>query len=128
MRRAGLRKSALFSKPQTRKCAKSKKHRDMKWLSLDFIKQHSRIDYDCEDALLEMYGDSAEESIMNICNRSYEDLKVMGGGKIPANLYHAGVILVDNSYTNRGAVSVTAQNAGMYGIDLLLKNYIKLTT
>jgi hypothetical protein len=51
----------------------------------------------------------------------------MGGGKIPANLYHAGVILVDNSYTNRGAVSVTAQNAGMYGIDLLLKNYIKLT-
>lgn len=99
----------------------------MKWLSLDFIKQHSRIDYDCEDALLEMYGDSAEESIMNICNRSYEDLKVMGGGKIPANLYHAGVILVDNSYTNRGAVSVTAQNAGMYGIDLLLKNYIKLT-
>ena len=99
----------------------------MKWLSLEFIKSHSRIDYDCEDALLEMYGDSAEESIMNICNRDYEDLKAMGGGKIPANLYHAGVILVDNSYTNRGAVSVTTQNAGMYGIDLLLKNYIKLT-
>ena len=99
----------------------------MKWLSLDFIKQHSRIDFDCEDALLEMYGDSAEESIMNICNRTYEELKEMGGGKIPANLYHAGVILVDNSYNNRGAVSVTAQNASMYGIDLLLKKYIKLT-
>ena len=49
----------------------------MKWLSIEFIKKHSRIDFDCEDDLLELYGDSAEETIMDITRRSYEELKKM---------------------------------------------------
>ena len=43
----------------------------MKWLSIDYIKQHSRIDYDCEDGLLEMYGDSAEDTVLNVIARDY---------------------------------------------------------
>ena len=46
----------------------------MNYLTLDYIKQHSRIDYDCEDGLLEMYGDSAEDTVLNVCNRTYDDL------------------------------------------------------
>lgn len=31
----------------------------MKYLEIDYIKQHSRTDFDCDDALLELYGESA---------------------------------------------------------------------
>ena len=31
----------------------------MEYLTLEYIKQHSRIDFDCEDDLLELYGSSA---------------------------------------------------------------------
>lgn len=98
----------------------------MKWLTIDYIKQHSRIDYDCEDQLLELYADSAEETIMDITRRSYEELKEMSGGKIPAKLYHAGLLLVDSSYQNRSAIS----NQQLYdiptGFNMLVKNFMKL--
>lgn len=98
----------------------------MKWLTIDYIKQHSRIDYDCEDQLLELYADSAEETIMDITRRSYEELMEMGGGKIPAKLYHAGLLLVDSSYQNRSAIS----NQQLYdiptGFNMLVKNFMKL--
>ena len=46
----------------------------MKWLTIEYIKTHSRIDYDCEDALLELYGEAAEETVMNIIGRDYDDI------------------------------------------------------
>ena len=58
----------------------------MKWLTIEYIKQHSRIDYDCEDALLELYGKAAEETVMNIIDRDYDDIVAHFGkeGEIPA--------------------------------------------
>lgn len=99
----------------------------MKWLSIDYIKQHSRIDFDCEDQLLEMYGDSAEDTVLNVCNRTYDDL-VAVYGHIPAPLYHAALMLVDTSYAQRGAVSQQQLYAVPYGFDLLVKPYMRLTT
>ena len=99
----------------------------MKWLSIDYIKQHSRIDYDCEDGLLEMYGDSAEDTVLNICNRTYDDL-VEVYGQIPAPLYHAALILVDTSYTQRETVSMQQLYTVPYGFDMLVKPYMRLTT
>ncbi len=100
----------------------------MKWLSIDFIKKHSRIDFDCEDSLLELYGDSAEETILDITGRTYEELVEIGGGKIPAKLYQAALLLVDNSYNQRSAIS----NQQLYnvpnGFDFLVKNFMKLTS
>ena len=99
----------------------------MKWLSIEYIKQHSRIDYDCEDGLLELYADSAEETIMELTRRTYEELKEMGGGKIHAKLYHAGLMLVDNSYQNRTPSSTQQLSTIPYGnFDFLIKNYMKL--
>ena len=46
----------------------------MKFINLEYIKEHSRIDFDCEDSLLELYGEAAEETILNICNRSLDDI------------------------------------------------------
>ena len=64
----------------------------MKWLTIDYIKQHSRIDYDCEDALLELYGNAAEETVMNILGRDYDDIKATFGTEeadIPAAIIQA---------------------------------------
>ena len=60
----------------------------MKWLTVSLIKSHSRIEYDCEDELLELYGEAAEETILNICSRTFEELKAMGtGDKMPGSCW-----------------------------------------
>ena len=57
----------------------------MKWLSISDIKKHSRIDYDCEDALLELYADAAEEMVMQITGRDYDNI-IATYGDVPAAL------------------------------------------
>ena len=98
----------------------------MKWLSIEYIKMHSRIDFDCEDGLLELYADSAEETIMDLTRRTYEELKKMGGGEIPAKLYEAGLLLVESSYNNRAPSSMQQMYAVPYGFDMKIKNFMKL--
>ena len=46
----------------------------MKYLTLEMIKGHSRIQFDCEDDMLQLYAESAEDTVLNMLNRSYEDL------------------------------------------------------
>ena len=46
----------------------------MRWLTLEYIKQHSRIDSDIEDNILELYAEAAEDTVLNIMNRTYENL------------------------------------------------------
>ena len=57
----------------------------MKWLTLDWIKKHSRIDFNGEDDLLEMYGEAAEEAVLNIINRSYTEV-IETYGDVPKGL------------------------------------------
>jgi hypothetical protein len=47
-------------------------------------------------------------------------------GHIPAPLYHAALLLVDNSYQNRTPASPQQLYAVPYGFDLLVKPYMKL--
>lgn len=100
----------------------------MKWLKIDYIKQHSRIDFDCEDGLLELYGESAEETVLNVINRTYDEVVAKFGTEdkpIPAALIHASLLLVEMSYTQRSPVS--QQN--LYynrSFDMLVKPYMRL--
>ena len=98
----------------------------MKIIDLDLLKYHLRIDGDEEDALLEMYGESAEETVMNICNRSYEDF-IDQYGDIPTPIRHAVLLIAGVSYRNREAV--TAQNMYMvpYSFEALVRPYTKLS-
>ena len=64
---------------------------------------------------------------MDLTRRTYEELKEMGGGQIPAKLYHAGLILVDNSYQNRTLSSTQQLYNIPYGFDMLVKNFMKLS-
>lgn len=101
----------------------------MKWLTIDYIKQHSRIDYDCEDALLEVYGEAAEETVMNILGRDYDEIVDKFGTKekpVPAALIHASLMLVDLSYMQRSPVSQQNMYAVPYSIDMMVKPYMKL--
>lgn len=96
----------------------------MKWLTLDWIKKHSRIDFDCEDDLLELYGEAAEEAVLNIINRSYTEVMEYYG-EVPKGLYIAALMQVEASYDHRSAVS-QQQLYDVPGFSLHLKPYIKL--
>ena len=98
----------------------------MKWLTLEWIKSHSRIDFDCEDELLEMYGESAEESVLNDIGRSYENV-METYGQVPTPLFHAALMLVDESYQQRSPVSSVDLKEVAYGYGFKIMPYRKLT-
>ena len=97
----------------------------MKYLTLEMIKSHSRIQFDCEDDLLQLYAESAEDTVLNMLNRSYDDL-VSAYGEVPKPVIQATLMLVDNSYINRSPVSPQQLYQVPYTIDVLLKPYIIL--
>ena len=100
----------------------------MKWLTLQQIKAQLRIEpyYTDEDTLLEMYGESAEEVLLNYLNRTYEEVAEKYGD-IPAPLRHASLMLVDTSYQYRSPVSAQNMSIVPYTFDILVKPYIKLS-
>jgi hypothetical protein len=100
----------------------------MKWLTLERIKQQLRIEQDFheEDELLEEYGESAEEVMLNYLNRTYEDV-IEVYGRVPAPLRHASLMLVDMSYQYRSPVSAQSISLMPYTFDILIKPYMKLT-
>ena len=107
------------------------KRRIMKWLTIEYIKQHSRIDYDCEDALLQLYGVAAEETVMNIIGCDYDDIVENFGTEempIPAAIIQATLILVDTSYMQRTAVSPQQMSPVPYAFDMLIKPYMRLAS
>jgi uncharacterized phage protein (predicted DNA packaging) len=99
----------------------------MKWLTIDWIKQHSRIDFDCEDKLLELYGEDAEETVLNLINRSYEEVMELWG-TVPKPLYVAALMLVEVDYNHRSPDAINNMYAVKYGFDTKIKPYMKLTS
>lgn len=99
----------------------------MKYMRLDYIKLHSRIDYNDEDGLLELYADSAEQTVLNYLNRTYEDV-VETWGAVPEPVRQATLMLVDLSYQQRSPVSQQNMSVVPYGFDALLKPYMRLSS
>ena len=54
----------------------------MKWLTLEQIRKHLRIDDDMtlEDDLLELYGESAEDAVLALLCRSYVNVLLTEAG------------------------------------------------
>ena len=98
----------------------------LKWLSLDAIHAHCRIDFNCEDAELEQMGIAAEQAILDLTRRTYENF-IDTYGRIPDPIFNASLLLVQNLYNNRDAADTQKKEAALYGFDLLLKNYMVLT-
>lgn len=101
----------------------------MKFLTFDQIKAQLRLDDQQaldEHDLLELYGEAAEDAVLNTCNRTMEDI-VEQYGIVPKALVQAGLMLVAQSYQYRESVSTQNLNA-VPGFEMQVRPYIKLTT
>ena len=101
----------------------------MKYLEIDYIKQHSRIDYDCEDALLQVYGEAAERAVMNLLGRDYDDIvKTFGTEEmpVPAPIINATLLVCDHLYNHR-APDENVQLHSVHSLEFLLKPYMRLS-
>lgn len=99
--------------------------KQMKFLTLEYIKQHSRIDFDCEDTMLTLYGEAAEDTLLNYLNRSYDDL-LETYDTMPSALIQAALMLVDVSYQYRSPISPANVSIVPYTFDILVKPYMRL--
>ena len=101
----------------------------MKFLTLEKIKAQLRIepDFHDEDTILEVYGESAETTLLNYLNRPYADI-IGSYGDVPLPLVQASLMLVDTSYQHRSPISVTNISQVPYTFDLLVKPYMRLTS
>lgn len=97
----------------------------MKWLNLEWIKKHSRIDFDGEDELLTLYGESAERMILNYLRRDYTEV-METYGEVPKPLWVAALMLVELSYTQRAPVTQQNLYTVGYAFDAQIKPYMKL--
>lgn len=104
-----------------------KSKRNMKWLTIEWIKAHSRIDFDCEDDLLELYGESAEDTVLNVIARDYTEVIETYGG-VPKPLFVASLMLVEVSYTQRSPISQQNMYAVPYAFDMMVKPYMRLVS
>ena len=98
----------------------------LKWLSTEAIHEHCRIDFNCEDAELEQMGVAAEQAIIDLTRRTYDNF-IDTYGRIPDPIFNASLLLVQNLYNNRDASTTQQTHATLYGFDFLLKNYMCLT-
>lgn len=99
----------------------------MEWLTLEYIKKHSRIDFDCEDELLELYGEDAEQTVLNLIRRSYNEV-VDIWGEVPKPLHVAALMLVEVDYNHRSPDSMNNIYAVPYTFDMKIKPYMKLSS
>ena len=101
----------------------------MKWLTLDKIKDHLRIerDFTLEDERLTDFGNDAEEMVLNDIGRSYTELIELYG-EVPSPLVTASLLLVDASYQHREPMSTQNLYLVGYGYDKRVKPYMKLTS
>lgn len=101
----------------------------MKFLTFDQIKAQLRLDdqqaFDEHDILV-LYGEAAEDMVLNTLNRTVEDL-VEQYGNVPKALIQAGLMLVAQSYQHREPASPQNLYAVPYAFDLLVKPYVNLT-
>lgn len=103
----------------------------MRFLTLEYIKAHSRIDYDCEDGLLELYGNAAEGVLAQHLGRGKTVDDMVESltdefGEVPAPIMQAALMLVDVSYQYRSPVSSTNIYVVPYTFDILVKPYMVL--
>ena len=98
----------------------------LKWLSIDAIHAHCRIDFNCEDAELEQYGMAAEQAILDLTRRTYDNF-IDTYGRIPDPIFNASLLLVQSLYKNRDAEEQRDSKEIAYGFQFLVKNYMALT-
>lgn len=96
-----------------------------RWTTVEYVKLHSHLTYNDEDEAIEQMIASAEQTILNTIDRTYEELIELYGD-IPAPIRESTVVMVDDSYTHRGSTEPTQLHVVQYNLDMKLKPYMKL--
>ena len=102
----------------------------MKFLTFDQIKAQLRLDDEQaleEHDMLELYGEAAEDMVLNTMNRTMEDI-IEQYGVVPKALVQAGLMLVAQSYQHREPASPQNLYAVPYAFDMMVKPYMRLTS
>lgn len=102
------------------------KEQSLKWLTLDAIHQHCRIDFNCEDAELLQMGMAAEQSILDLTRRTFANI-LDTYGRIPDPLFNASLLMVQSLYKNRDAEEQRDSKQIAFGLEYMVKNYMCLT-
>ena len=98
----------------------------LRWLSVGAIKTHCRIDFDCEDAELEQFGVAAEQAVLDLTRRTYENF-IDTYGRIPDPIFNATLLLTQSLYKNRDAEEQRDSKEIAFGFSFMVKNYMVLT-
>lgn len=101
------------------------KDTSLRWLSVDAIKTHCRIDFDCEDAELLQMGIAAEQAILDLTRRTYENF-IDTYGRIPDPIFNATLLLTQSLYKNRDAEEQRDSKEIAFGFSFMVKNYMYL--
>lgn len=97
----------------------------MKFLTLEDIRQHVRIDWNDEDSVLELYGAAAEDTVLNVIGRTFDEVLSVYG-EVPEDLRVATLLVVSGSYQHREPSSPQNMSVVPYGFDLRVKPYMRL--
>lgn len=102
---------------------------NLKWLSLEDIKAQLRIEANdtAQDKLLTRYGKSAEQALLNACDRTYQSL-IDEYEEIPDDLYVAGLLLTTHLYEHRSPTTNVTLSMVPYSLDMYWKPYAILAT
>lgn len=97
----------------------------MKWLTLESIKKQCRIEAGVtyEDTLLTDYGEAAEDTVLNVLGKTYDEV-IEEYGVIPKPVQQASLMLVDLSYQHRTPDAIT-QLHDTRAFDTLVASYIR---
>ena len=103
-----------------------KKETGLRWLNLNAIHERLRIDYNDDDADLKAMAMDAEQCIIDLTRRTYENF-IDVYGRIPDPIFTASLLLVGSAYKNREAEGQYDMKEIAFGFSFRVKNYMVLT-
>lgn len=98
----------------------------MRFLTIDLIKKHLNLDanFNNDNALLEMYGEAAEDMVENLVDDSLENIIAeQDSGSLPKPLLAAMLLLVGNLYLIRESVSQVNFQEVPNGLKMMIDLY-----
>ncbi|WP_294610886.1 head-tail connector protein [uncultured Bacteroides sp.] len=99
----------------------------MATVDIALLKQHVRADdFSDDDQYLQHLLEAAQQYVSNATNRTSDELAEIGGGKLPATLQQAVLMIAGHWYNQREAVSGVQMSEVPYTLQALIKPYRKL--
>jgi hypothetical protein len=106
---------------------KERKSKDMDWLQIEYIKKHSRLDYENNTDLMKLYANDAEKTILRLIRRTLDNVKDMNGGEVPEALYHAALMLTDVAWEHRNPQTQAQLHNVDYTFECIISDFIRYT-